>query len=85
MQKHLNEPARLPHHLLGANVRRYSCKAEDAVVEARWVVVVLQSATQQLQQLAVVRLEGFWVGLQHLVEQQETNLFGQTSADVNTS
>lgn len=59
---------KLAHHLFRASVCSYGCEGEDAVVQGRWVVVVLQYSAEQLQQLAVMRLERFRVGLHHLVQ-----------------
>lgn len=41
--------------------------------------MVLQHSTQQLEQLAVVRLERLRVGLHHLIQKQEADLFGSRS------
>lgn len=49
----------------------------NTVVQRLWVVVVLQHGAQQLQQLAVVRLERLGVGLHHLIEEQEADLCGE--------
>lgn len=68
------------YHLFRAGVCSNGCESEDAVVQGRWVVVVLQHSTEQLQQLAVVRFERLGVGLDHLVQQQEANLLGRKRA-----
>lgn len=64
----------VPHHLFTASVCSDGCEGEDAVVQGRRVVMVLQDSTEQLEQLAVVRLERFRVGLNNLVKEQEANL-----------
>lgn len=43
--------------------------------------MVLQHSTQQLQQLAVVRLEGLRVGIHNFIQQQEANLLGGKKND----
>lgn len=67
----------MPHHFFCASVCSYGCEGEDAVVQGRWVVEVLQHSMKQLQQLAVVRLERLRIGLHHLIQQQEANLLGK--------
>lgn len=69
------ETSNWPHHFFSTNESRNPDQGEDAVIERCGVVVVLQGGTEQLQQLAVVRLEGCGVGLYHLIQQQEANLF----------
>lgn len=70
------------HHLFSASICSNGCEGEDAVVQGGWVVVVLQYKTKQLQQLTIVRLKWFRVGLHHLVEEQEANLLGKKSTDI---
>lgn len=70
------------HHLFSASICSNGCECEDAVVQGGWVVVVLQYKTKQLQQLTIVRLKGYRVGLHHLVEEQEADLLGKKSTDI---
>lgn len=67
---------RRPYQLRRADVRRDGRQGQNAVVQRFGVVVVLQHGAQQLEQLAVVRLERLGVGLHHLVQEQEADLFG---------
>ena len=71
------EKLMLAHHLFGAGECSYGCEGEDAVVQGCWVVVVLQHGAEQLQQLAIMRLERLRVGFHHLVQKQEANLVGE--------
>ena len=64
------------HHLLGACVGRHGGEGEDAVINGGGVVQVLQHGAKQLQQLAVVRLEGLRVRVHHFTEEQEAHLRG---------
>lgn len=68
-----------PYQLRRADVRRDGRQGQNAVVQRFGVVVVLQHGAQQLEQLAVVRLERLGVGLHHLVQEQEADLFGGES------
>lgn len=68
-----------PYQLRRADVRRDGRQGQNAVVQRFGVVVVLQHGAQQLEQLAVVRLERLGVGLHHLVQEQEADLFGGDS------
>lgn len=67
----------MPHNFFCASVCSHGCEGEDAVVQGRWVVEVLQHSMKQLEQLDVVRLERFRIRLHHLIQQQEANLFGK--------
>lgn len=67
------------YQLRRADVRRDGRQGQNAVVQRFGVVVVLQHGAQQLEQLAVVRLERLGVGLHHLVQEQEADLFGGES------
>lgn len=62
------------YQLFSTHVWSHGCEGEDAIVQRSWVVEVLHNRTKELQELSVVRLERLWIGLQHLTQEQETNL-----------
>lgn len=62
------------YQFFSTHVWSHGCEGEDTIVQRSWVVEVLQNRTEELQELSVVRLERLRIGLQHLTQEQETNL-----------